>query len=186
MRIIAGSRRGMTLFAPTHQGTRPTESRVKENLFNLLGDVFRGRKVLDAFAGSGALGLEALSRGAKSAVFYEKDKKTFDVLRKNLEKARFQDQSSLRKKDMRHLFQGEEEFDLVFLDPPYQGGDYEEILKKLRGHLHEGALIVVERSVHEPLDYPEGYELLKSRRYRETVVEIGKYIGHESDLCREF
>lgn len=186
MRIIAGSRRGMTLYAPKHQDTRPTEARVKENLFNLLGDVCRGRRVLDAFAGSGALGLEALSRGAKTAVFYEKDKRTFDVLRKNVEKARFQEESSLRQKNVRSLFQGEEEFDLVFLDPPYRGGDYEEILQSLRLHLQKGALIVVERSVHEPLEYPEGYELLKSRCYRETVVEIGKYIGHESDLCREF
>lgn len=123
MRIVAGTRKSIPLKAVPGEMTRPTTDKVKESLFNILGPYLDGETVLDLFAGSGGLGLEALSRGANHCVFVEKQGKAVQVIKENIEKARFSDQSTVLKVDAKQaverLVMEKSSFDLVFLDPPY-------------------------------------------------------------------
>ena len=125
MHIIAGQRRGAQLFAPKGMDTRPTQAKVKESLFNIIQAYVPEARVLDLFAGSGNLALEALSRGAQHAVMVDMDREAAACIRKNVDKLRFEDCTSLYKCDWRQAIaqmkaQGVEPFDLVFLDPPYR------------------------------------------------------------------
>ncbi|MFC4354350.1 16S rRNA (guanine(966)-N(2))-methyltransferase RsmD [Chryseomicrobium palamuruense] len=123
LRIVAGTRKSIPLKAIPGDGTRPTTDKVKESLFNIIGPYFDGERVLDLFAGSGGLGLEALSRGAKEAVFVEKNGKAIQVLKENVEKAKFIEEAVILKEDAKkaveRLAEENRVFDLVFLDPPY-------------------------------------------------------------------
>jgi len=117
VRVVAGEFKGRRLYAPRGSRTRPTADRVREALFSMLGDV-SGARVLDLYAGSGALGIEALSRGAESAVFVERDAKALDALRRNLDATGAR--GAVRREDVaRFLSRPEGTFDLVFADPPY-------------------------------------------------------------------
>ncbi len=118
MRIVAGSRKGATIYAPKGRDTRPTSDRVREAAFAILGSV-EGANVLDLFAGSGALGLEALSRGAASATFVESDPAAVKVIERNLEKLGL-DGRIVRSDAARHLARTDERYDVVFVDPPYE------------------------------------------------------------------
>ena len=124
MRVIAGSAKGRRLFAPKGTETRPTSDRVKESLFNILGERVIGGAVLDLYAGSGALGIEALSRGAARAVFVDAEKAAIETIRRNVEGAGFSDRATIRrasaKTALRDLTADGERFDLIFLDPPYR------------------------------------------------------------------
>lgn len=148
MRIITGTARGARLKAPKGVHTRPTADRVKESLFSILGDRVRGTRVLDLFAGTGSLGLEALSRGASSAVFV--DRATVPLLRENaghthlLERARFLAQDVFSA--LSRLAAEGETFDLVFCDPPYEAGLWQRVLLALEGAplLSPAARVVVE------------------------------------------
>lgn len=124
MRIITGSARGCRLKTPKGQATRPTSDRIKESLFNILGPKVYGRKVLDIFAGTGNLGLEALSRGAASACFV--DQATAALIRENAVHTRLQDKAAVHGCDvfaqLSRFAQGGESFDLIFCDPPYHKG----------------------------------------------------------------
>ena len=119
MRVVAGEFKGRRLQAPRGRRTRPTADRVREALFSMLGDV-SGARVLDLYAGSGALGIEALSRGAESAVFVERDQQALAAMRRNLEAVGAE--ADVRRQDVsRFLARTEGTFDLVFCDPPYDG-----------------------------------------------------------------
>jgi 16S rRNA (guanine966-N2)-methyltransferase len=118
VRIIAGTRRGHTIQAPAGRGTRPTSDRVRESIFNILGPV-DDATVLDLYAGSGALGLEALSRGAASATFVERDPDAIRAIERNLDKLRLRG-SVLRQDAVAVLAAEKRKYDLVFLDPPYE------------------------------------------------------------------
>ncbi len=118
MRIVAGSRKGATIYAPKGRDTRPTSDRVREAAFAILGSV-EGANVLDLFAGSGALGLEALSRGAASATFVESDPAAVKVIERNLEKLGLEGRI-VRSDVRRHLARTDERYDVVFVDPPYE------------------------------------------------------------------
>jgi 16S rRNA (guanine966-N2)-methyltransferase len=125
MRIIAGRYKGRQLAAPDGDGTRPTMDRVREALFSILGDVVDGSRVLDLFAGAGTLGMEALSRGALEATFVEFRRSVVQVLEANLEKltdARYRVLAGPVDRMLLKLGRGSEQFDLVFLDPPYRMG----------------------------------------------------------------
>lgn len=166
MRIISGSARGLKLNTLDGLKTRPTADRVKEALFSSLAEKLYGAKVLDAFAGSGALGIEALSRGALHAVFCENDKDALIICRKNLEKARLSDKGEvLFSEAISYIKKDGDRFDIIFVDPPYASGLYEEFLAHAKRRLSSGGIIVLEYEEKNAPVIPEGYAEIKKKRY---------------------
>ena len=176
MRIITGSARGCRLKTPKGaEVTRPTADRVKESLFNILGQMVAGRKVLDIFAGTGNLGLEALSRGAESAVFV--DKATAKLIAENLQLTRLQEKGIVRSSDvfaeLSRQAAGKAEFSLIFCDPPYHKGLWQQALRQIDasdGLMAENGILVVEHGAEEN-DIPElsRLQLVHNRRYGHTT-----------------
>lgn len=123
LRVIGGAARGVPLKAPDERTTRPTMDRIKESVFNILMPYITDTAILDIFAGSGSLGIEALSRGAKSAVFVDNGRKCRDIIMDNLKKTRFTQQATVLAMDvekaLRYLSKNQEKFDIIFMDPPY-------------------------------------------------------------------
>ena len=163
MRIIAGEWRGRKLRAPEGDTTRPTADRTRETLFSMLASrlgSFEGLAVADLFAGSGALGLEALSRGAASAIFVEQDAAALRALRANIAALRAQPRCDVRACSVLALGPAKQPLDLLLLDPPYETGAGAVALDKLRrlGWIAPGAWISVETSRRETLDV-KGLEL---------------------------
>ncbi len=179
MRVIAGSLGGRRLKAPRGRGTRPTSEKVREAVFAMLADV-RGAGVLDLFAGTGALGIEALSRGAAGAVFVEREAATAAVLRENLAALGLgADVVQIRREDVlvalgRARERGET-YDLVFIDPPYgQAGGWEQALSDaLPPVLAPGARIVVESDRRSPLRLAA--DVVRERRYGDTSLIIHRH-----------
>lgn len=178
MRIIAGERRGAKLEAVPGMNTRPTADRVKEGLFNIIQmAIASDTRVLDVFAGTGALGLEALSRGAKEAVFIEQAPQALAVLKRNSAKCRYEDRARVLKGDALSLLatlQGQQ-FDLILLDPPYQKNLYAPVLfSVLKYHLlSDYGILVSEHSKTVPFSWDdERLNLYKSRSYGETVLNF--------------
>ncbi|MBO6235757.1 MAG: 16S rRNA (guanine(966)-N(2))-methyltransferase RsmD [Schwartzia sp.] len=186
MRIITGRARGARLKTPKGLLTRPTSDRVKESLFSILGGRVVGRRVLDLFAGTGSLGLEALSRGAASAVFV--DRATEHVLRENAEHTRLNETARILRGDvfsvLSRLAAEGALFDLVFCDPPYHKGLWERALTALDASpiLSEGALVIVESGEDEK-DIPSlsRLSLVREERYGHTtrmrIFEILEEVG---------
>lgn len=176
MRIITGSARGCRLKTPKGADvTRPTADRVKESLFNILGQMVAGRKVLDIFAGTGNLGLEALSRGAESAVFV--DKATAKLIAENLQLTRLQEKGIVRSGDvfaeLSRQAAGKAEFSLIFCDPPYHKGLWQQALRQIDasdGLMAENGILVVEHGAEEN-EIPElsRLQLVHNRRYGHTT-----------------
>jgi 16S rRNA (guanine966-N2)-methyltransferase len=170
LRVVAGEFKGRRLVAPRGAHTRPTADRVREALFSMLGDV-EGARVLDLYAGSGALGIEALSRGAASAVFVERDPAALTAIERNL--APLDVEASVERADaLRWLARAEGPFDLVFCDPPYDcasrlAGPLAERLPALTS---DDARIVTESDKRHPLELP--FPLLTERSYRDTRIAI--------------
>ncbi|MGI6152768.1 MAG: 16S rRNA (guanine(966)-N(2))-methyltransferase RsmD [Christensenellaceae bacterium] len=183
MRIVAGEKRGMTLLAPDGLDTRPTTDRVKEALFSVIQFEVAGKTVLDLFAGSGALGIEALSRGAGEAVFIDMDNRTIEIIRKNLKKAGFTDKATIIKEnyvDAIKLFQNTHKFDIVFVDPPYKSDYYAHALMLLanEGALHKNSVVIAEgEEPLQPGNWP--YKIRKSKRYGKTFLTFLSYEGIE-------
>jgi 16S rRNA (guanine(966)-N(2))-methyltransferase RsmD len=179
-RIVAGAARGRRLVVPP-RGTRPTTDRVRESVFNVLAARldFDGLRVLDLYAGSGALGLEALSRGARSVMFIESDRRAADVIDRNIATVGLSGATVRRGAVATVLAAGAgAPVDLVFADPPYEvgNGDVESVLAALesRGWLAEDAVAVVERATSSPpLTWPLGWEVWPERRYGDTRIEAG-------------
>ena len=174
MRVIAGSRKGHTIAAPRGRDTRPTSDRVRENVFNLVGPV-DGARVLDLFAGSGALGIEALSRGAAAAVFVERDPDAVRTIERNLDRLRLTGGRVVRGDALSTL--GREasagaKYDLVLVDPPY--GMLTEIQTRLARHLPpllaDAGLVVVETQARVEPELP--LPLRTSRKYGQTRVTL--------------
>ena len=174
MRVITGEARGMKLFEPVGMDIRPTTDMVKEALFNIIQADIAGRRVLDLFAGTGQLGIEALSRGAASAVFVDQSKAAVALVQKNLEKTKLPGGKVVLGDSIAYL-SGPEKFDLVFMDPPYGSGLLENALKKLIefDKLHTGGIILCESSAEKRLPEPaEPYELLRSYRYGKVKLTL--------------
>ncbi|MGA9716606.1 MAG: 16S rRNA (guanine(966)-N(2))-methyltransferase RsmD [Aeromicrobium sp.] len=177
-RIIAGARGGRRIETPKGDGTRPTSDRVREALFSSLESELGGLDdlvVLDLFAGSGALGLEALSRGAATAVFVESDAKAAATITRNLATLDVSGRVA-RTTAARYLSTAPVgEFDLVFLDPPYmvETSAVAELVSAVRPALATDALIVVERSTRDQFVWPEGIEPLRHKAYGETTLWYG-------------
>jgi 16S rRNA (guanine966-N2)-methyltransferase len=179
MRVIAGTLGGRRLLAPRGLATRPTADRVREALFSMLGDL-QAARVLDLFAGTGALGIEALSRGAANAVFVERDQGALSTLRANLAALQLAPPlAEVRPGDAFRALQSAceagERYDLVFLDPPYARS--EELGLKLRQRLPaalaEGGQVVVESDRRAPLLL--GLPVQRQRRYGDTSITIHRH-----------
>lgn len=177
MRIIAGTKRGMSLLSlPGEEITRPTTDRVKEALFGAIQFQIYDSIVLDLFSGSGALGLEAVSRGAQRAFLVERDGKAAAIIHKNIQKAGFADRAELMMCDYRQaiasLAAKGVQVDIALLDPPYQGGYYQQALQCLREEkvLAHGAIVVLEHLRAQPIPPVEGYEFKKTKHYGKTSL----------------
>lgn len=178
MRIIRGTSKGRRLVGPKGEGIRPTSDRVKESLFNLIGEV-EGMAVLDLFAGTGNLGIEALSRGAKKAVFVERAREALRRIEQNLLQCGFRDRAEVLPKEVNRaiglLGTRGEVFDLILMDPPYDRGWVHRTLEKLNRHPlhHPGSILVIEHSRREPIPERTGdWKLLKQRGWGDTVISI--------------
>jgi len=189
-RIVAGAARGRRLSAPPGRGTRPTADRVRESLFATVLTIcglLDGARVLDLYAGSGAVGLEALSRGASDVLLVESDPHAARVIRRNIEAVRLPGARLLADRVERVLTRGRGDGpprDLVFADPPYAAAaeEVERVLAALhgRGWLAPGALVVVERGTRSgPLTWPAGYTPERSRGYGEATLWYGLAAGDE-------
>lgn len=178
MRIISGSARGLKLVTPEGLGTRPTTDRVKEAMFNLIQSFLPCDGVLDLFAGSGALGLEALSRRCGFGVFVDDSKKALEIVKKNAEKAKlFERCEFVQKNSISYLEECEKGFGIIFLDPPYNKGFLNkafEIIKKRKLLLPDG-IIVAEREAGGEEISEKDFECIKHARYGKTTVSVYKY-----------
>ena len=174
MRVIAGSRRSLPLKSVPGNDTRPTTDRIKETLFNILMPDIPQCCFLDVFAGSGGIGIEALSRGAKYACFIENDPKAVSVIKENIAFTKFGDQSHVLRGDAVRILSSsnkKEPFDIVFCDPPYALGIEPEILKCLaadKGWIHEDTLIVIESALNHDFSWAEELEfaILREKKYK--------------------
>jgi len=176
MRIIAGMAKGRRLVAPAGLGTRPMTDRVREALFSSLGAAVEGAAVLDLYAGSGSVGLEALSRGASSAVFVERNRMALDAIRRNVAAVRCG--GSIVDGDVAAYLDGAgARFDLVFVDPPYElaATAVARVLGAVETRLEPGGIVVVHRRVGEgPEAVPAGLQLVDRRRYGDG--ELWRYV----------
>ena len=175
MRVITGTARGTNLKAPDRLSTRPTADKVKQPVFNILQSEIAG-EVLDLFAGSGQLGIEALSRGASHGVFVDAGKPAIAVIRENLKKTHLEDRAEVVCCDyMTYLANCRKRFRIVFLDPPYAENYLENAIKRISeiDILAEGAIIVSERPLGKPLDeeFP-GLVRSKDYHYGKTTVTL--------------
>ena len=176
MRVVGGRLRGRNLSAPKSQAIRPTADRLRESLFNILihayGDPVGGARVLDLFAGTGALGIEAISRGAAFALFVDDGAEARALLRGNVEALGLGGASKVYRRDATKLgpVNPLEPFSLAFLDPPYGKGLAEQALTSARdgGWLTPAALVVVEEAADAGFKPPEGFEEIERRDYDDT------------------
>lgn len=177
IRIIAGSYRTRVLEVVNREGLRPTGNRMRETLFNWLQPYLYGATCLDVFAGSGALGLESLSRGAQSVTFVEKDREAFQVLRKNIENIcnepqRFQ---LVPRDALEFLAKNTDEFSLIFLDPPF--GESELLMRSVE-LIHSMSIyqsvkyLVIERSIHAPVIQLDGFVVHREMKTKESNLSL--------------
>ncbi len=173
MRVIAGSARRVMLKTPEGMDTRPTQDRIKETLFNMLQYEIADTVFLDLFAGSGAIGIEALSRGAKQAVFVEQDERAVRIIRENLKAARLEDRAVVMHCDalsaLRRL-EGAYRFDFIFMDPPYDHGLEKQMLSALKDSalIDKESTVIIEASLDTDFDYLEsiGFIMEKNKKYK--------------------
>jgi len=172
MRVIAGTARGRPLVAPRGTATRPISDRVKETLFAILADRVPDARVLDLYAGSGAIGIEALSRGAAHCDFVEHDRRALAAIRENLERAGVKDRGSVHGQEVVQYLagSGEDRFGLAILDPPYAERAILAPLERLVGRLAPGAMVVVKHHWRTPIPTPRGLTTWRARRFGETTL----------------
>ena len=174
MRVIAGTARHLILKTIPGMNTRPTTDRIKETLFNMLSWQVEGSRFLDLFSGSGGIGNEALSRGARQAVFVEHNRRAAACIRENLEHTRLHEKGLVLEKDamsaLSWLESRKDCFDYIFMDPPYNLLLEKQVLLKLRNLdlMEKSAVIIVEASMETEFDYVEefGFSVIKEKRYK--------------------
>ena len=162
IRIIGGIHRSRILQVIDADGLRPTSNRVRETLFNWLGQDLSGKKCLDLFAGSGALGFEAISRNAKSVVMIEKDSAVYNQLQKNMNILKIENLTIIRGESLHYLMNANDKFDVIFVDPPYSSELMSQALAMVSKYLTNNGVIFIEYK-----NFPEltDYEILKSAKY---------------------
>ncbi len=172
MRVIAGTARSLPLKTPKGMDTRPTTDRIKETLFNILQPYIADCVFIDLFAGSGGIGIEAISRGARKCYFVEQDREAAECIQDNLKFTKFTESSVLFKQDvlnaLYHIF--EKEADVIFMDPPY-GKEYEkkvlDVLKDVK-YVTDNTIIIIEADLQTEFSYVEemGFEIFKQKKYK--------------------
>lgn len=192
MRIIAGKAKGRKLLSPLNGGretevgdpnaTRPTLDRVKEAMFSIISHKILDAKVLDLFAGTGSLGLEALSRGADSCIFVDSYRETYELLLENIKNLNFNDVSSTLFMDykmaLKNLSSSEKVFDIIFVDPPYLNNMIPYALNYIDEHnmMSEKGVIVTKTDIREEITEEDGnIELVLSRKYGKTVISFYQF-----------
>ena len=172
MRVIAGSARGRQLTAPRDPKTRPISDKVKESLFGMIGPRVVDARVLDLYAGSGAIGIEALSRGAARATFVERGRPAVAVIRRNLERTGLADDAEIHLRAVESFLERPvaERWDIAVLDPPYAERTLDLPLDWLRPHLAPGALVVVKHFWRTPVPAAGGLAVTRTRRFGETAL----------------
>lgn len=181
MRIIGGSMRGKVLMSPQSETTRPTSDRLRESLFNsllhnprfgLMG--LQGLKVLDVFAGTGALGLEALSRGAHHVTFIERDASALKVLKSNIKSCACEDKTTVMSVDVKDIRPSSHAYDLIFMDPPYNQDLVPLVMEKLitYGYTKSDTLWCIEVAKSETPAFPEGFKIISERKMGAGKVYI--------------
>lgn len=185
MHIITGSRRGKKLLALEGEQVRPTTSMVKESLFNILQFELEGRRFLDLFAGSGQIGLEALSRGAARAVFVDNSRESIKIIQKNLEATGFGPKARVAAAGFDSFLRGEREvFDIAFIDPPYQAGLMAQALKLTAERMAPGGVMIGEHGSREVLPDQVGF-FRKHRAYRYGKTTLTVYRRAEEEGSAE-
>lgn len=180
MRIITGTHRGKKLLTLEGEQVRPTTDRVKESLFNILQFQLEGRRFLDLFAGSGQIGLEALSRGAAQAVFVDLSRDSIRVVERNIKACGFQDSARVVQSDFAaYLRSTREKFDVAFLDPPFRSGLLEQALPLAAGAMNPGGILVCEHPRDEALPEEAG-PFRKYREYRYGKIMLTTYLAQEA------
>lgn len=175
MRVITGTARGRRLLTLEGQDVRPTAERVKEAVFSILQFQIEGRRFLDLFAGSGQMGIEALSRSAAQAVFVDSRRESVEIIRKNLNAAGLEQNARVLNMDAKSfLLQKNEPFDLAFLDPPYQTGLLQEVLPKVAAIMRKGGAILCEHPSDETMPEEAG-GFVRDRQYRYGKVMVTVY-----------
>ena len=178
MRIVAGLAKGRKIESPKGMDVRPTTDRVREALFSSIAFRIAGSQVLDLFAGTGALGLEALSRGAAAAVFADRSRRSIAMIRRNIAACRLASRATVIERDAASvltMLRGQNrQFDLVFLDPPYDSPLLEQALRGLdEGRLvAENGLISAEHPAGRPPALPPGFAIASTKRYGKTVLSF--------------
>ena len=174
MRVISGSARGLKLSTIDSLDTRPTLDRVKEAIFSILLPYIPSSHCLDLFAGSGALGIEALSRGAESAVFVDANQKCISVIEQNVKKARLEDKSSILNQDFASYLKGcHRHFDIIFLDPPYKMDRLDEILTLISHNsvLAKDGIILLETDEGAEVNH-SAFNVIKQKKYGRVNVFV--------------
>ena len=173
MRVIAGSARRLNLVTPKGNNTRPTSDKIKETLFNILAPDLYGVRFLDLYAGSGGIGIEALSRGAKSCTFVERDKEAVKCIKKNLETTHFTDNSVVMASDVNSALYNlrvKERFDIVFMDPPYDQDLYASTLSVIKSLdiIDKDTMIIAEAAADNDFSFATslGYEITRIKEYK--------------------
>ncbi|RAR45100.1 16S rRNA (guanine(966)-N(2))-methyltransferase RsmD [Paenibacillus sp. MDMC362] len=182
MRVVSGSAKGRPLKSVPGTSTRPTTDKVKESIFSMIGPYFEGGALLDLFAGTGGLGIEALSRGMDRAVFIDVEPKSISTIKDNLRAARLEDRAEVYRNDAGRALKALEKrgysFDLVFLDPPYRFKNGDELMLDMaeRGLLQDSAVVVLE--YESSYNYPEKFGdfcCFRTAKYGETAISIYRY-----------
>lgn len=172
MRVIAGKVRSLKLKTPEGEHTRPTTDRIKETLFNMLQPNLPGSVFIDLFAGSGGIGIEALSRGALHAYFAENNKQAVDCITDNLKFTRLTEQATVLRQDVISALDSihEKEADIIFMDPPYNAGYEKRVLQCLSGksYVTDRTMLVIEAGLNTDFSYVDalGYEIVKEKSYK--------------------
>lgn len=180
MRIITGRARGARLKTLEGLSTRPTSERVKEAVFSMIQFDIEGREVLDLFAGSGQMGLEAISRGAASATLVDSSKEAIRIIEDNAKKTRLENECIIRNSDCMDFIRRSKgkRFDVIFIDPPYASGLYKPVLKELLAAdmLKKASIIVCESDCDELIDkdaiLTSAFRVRKTSRYSKTVITV--------------
>ena len=179
IKISGGSKKGQRIHTPNNRELRPTSGKVKAAIFNILAEKVQQAEFLELFAGSGSVGIEALSRGARHCTFVEKDKKHFRLLRQNIERLNYQNSTTLICTDAMKFKETEILYDIIFVDPPYSSKVLEKLLPELGGSgmIQKNAILIIEHFKKNVLDPSIGlFSLVKRYSYGDTILSFYQYL----------
>jgi 16S rRNA (guanine966-N2)-methyltransferase len=175
VRVIAGALKGRRLKPPAWPGLRPTSDKLRETLFNVLASRVAGSRVLDGYAGTGAVGIEALSRGAAHVTFLERDRRAAELIRENLEACGVAAGYTIERSDVGAALvrlPAEIRFDVIVLDPPYDLADVREVLDAAGRHLGSDGVLVLERATRTEPDVPASLTRMRDIRSGDSTLTL--------------